>query len=62
MGRTLANTSGYKGVTKHSDKHWRGEVTALGKKHRTKLHLTPEAAFEALRDIRRQVHGEYASN
>ena len=55
------NTSGYKGVARHSKTgKWRAYITAGGKTRHLGLFQTPEQAHEAYVQAAGELHGEFA--
>lgn len=61
--KSSRNTSGFKGVSYHkASGQWQGRIMFKGKSYSAGLHSTPEAANEALIQLRKKLHGEYARN
>lgn len=56
------NTSGFKGVYRHSfyKKKWYAEVQCLGKKYKSKKFDSPEEAHKAYCSLAVKLHGEFA--
>ena len=50
------NTSGYLGVTKSESGKWRSMIKANGKRIYLGTHSTPELAYQAYVDAKRQLH------
>ena len=58
--RRVDNTSGFKGVTWHSQRNkWRAQITAGGKQRSLGLFATPEEAAFAYAKASEQLHGEF---
>lgn len=57
------NKSGFKGVCFHKNTQtWRGYVTLGKKQYSCGYHATPEAAAEAVRSYREQLHKEFTNH
>jgi len=60
-GKTLKNTSGYKGVSLHSKTgKWRARIRKSGKTYSLGLYCTPPQAFGAYRQYCESIHKEFA--
>jgi len=63
MRKSKANTSGIKGVYLHKKTQmWAGVVTYGGSRYWTGSHPTKEAAEQAVRAKREELHGEYTNH
>lgn len=61
--KSLANTSGFKGVTWHNKaQKWQGRLMHKGKSISVGLHDIPEEAVKALSILREDLHKEFSNN
>jgi hypothetical protein len=58
-GKTKANTSGYKGVSKNG-KNWMALICVMGVKHYLGTRKNPELAAKLYRKAAKEFHGEFA--
>lgn len=61
-GKTRANTSGYKGVTKTRSGKWRAQIKKNYKGYLLGTFLTKEEAYEAYCEASKRLHKEFANN